>query len=93
METLHANAAHQQGILSAAVAILEMAAGSGSFDEQGQLQVTEDHVQAAVAVTSLFQFLNVAPSRFNSKGQRKRSPKTLCVSWILSRQMPSFPGA
>ena len=46
MEALHANAAHQQGILSAAVAILEMAAGSGSFDEQGQLQVAEDHVQA-----------------------------------------------
>ena len=49
MEALHANAAHQQGILSAAVAILEMAAGSGSFDEQGQLQVTEDHVQAELA--------------------------------------------
>ena len=30
-----------------------MAAGSGPFDEQGQLQVTEDHVQAALAVTSL----------------------------------------
>ncbi|CAL1161923.1 unnamed protein product, partial [Cladocopium goreaui] len=55
MGALHANAAHQQGILSAAVAILEMAAGSGSFDEQGQLQVTEDHVQAAVAVTSLLE--------------------------------------
>lgn len=55
MGALHANAAHQHGILSAAVAILEMAAGSGSFDEQGQLQVTEDHVQAAVAVTSLLE--------------------------------------
>eukprot|EP00435_Cladocopium_sp_Y103_P011419 s250_g3.t1 len=52
MEALHANAAHQQGILSAAVAILEMAAGSGSFDEQGQLQVTEDHVQATLTVAA-----------------------------------------
>lgn len=42
--------------------------------------------------TFLFQFLNVAPSTFNSKCQRKRSPKTLCASLILSRQMPSSKG-
>jgi hypothetical protein len=61
MEALHANAAHQQGVLSAAVAILEMAAGHPSLDANAHLQVTEDHVQAgvdngkSVAFFSLFQ--------------------------------------
>ncbi|CAJ1368307.1 unnamed protein product [Effrenium voratum] len=53
MEALRANAAHQQGMMSAAVAILELAAGGGSFDESGQLQVTEDHVQVASRLVEL----------------------------------------
>ncbi|CAJ1456563.1 unnamed protein product [Effrenium voratum] len=53
MEALHANAAHQEGMMSAAVAILELAAGGGSFDESGQLQVTEDHVQVASRLVEL----------------------------------------
>ena len=47
MEALHANAAHQQGMLSAAVSILDLAAGGGAFDQRGALQVTEDHVQVS----------------------------------------------
>ena len=58
MEALHANAAHQQGMLSAAVSILELAAGSGSFDEGGNLQVTQHHVEAGCS--SLLQLYKLA---------------------------------
>lgn len=50
IEALHANAAHAQGMLSAAVAILELAAGGGEFDSNGNLEVTEDHVQAGLLI-------------------------------------------
>ena len=46
LEALHANAAHMQGMLSASVAILELAGGGGTFDTDGNLEITEDHVQA-----------------------------------------------
>jgi hypothetical protein len=37
-------------MLSAAVAILELAAGGGEFDSNGNLEVTEDHVQAGLLI-------------------------------------------
>ena len=49
LEALRANAAHAQGMLSAAVAILEMAGGGGEFDASGNLEITKDHVQAGCA--------------------------------------------
>ena len=45
-EALHANAAHAQGMLSASVSILELAGGGAPFDAEGNLEITEDHVQA-----------------------------------------------
>ena len=46
LEALRANAAHMQGMLSASVAILELAGGGGTFDTDGNLESTKDHVQA-----------------------------------------------
>ncbi|CAJ1454493.1 unnamed protein product [Effrenium voratum] len=53
LEALHANAAHAQGMLSAAVAILEMAGGGGKFDASGNLEITKDHVQVAARLVEL----------------------------------------
>ena len=43
---LHANAAGQEGVLAACLAMLEMAGGGGRFDGNGQLLITVEHVQA-----------------------------------------------
>ena len=51
LEALHANAAHAQGMLSASAAILELAGGGGTFDAEGNLEITEDHVQAGINFT------------------------------------------
>ena len=48
LEASHANAAHAQGMLSASIAILELAGGGGAFDADGNLEITADHVQAGL---------------------------------------------
>ena len=73
MEALHANAAHQQGMLSAAASILELAAGGGSFNEDGALQVSEDHVQVERMGNSI-----VFSASLNKKFQF-----TLCASLVV----------
>ena len=44
MEAMHANAAGLMGQMAAAIAVLDMASGAGSFDESGQIKITADHV-------------------------------------------------
>ncbi|CAK9109496.1 unnamed protein product, partial [Durusdinium trenchii] len=44
-EALHAGAAAHHGQMSAAIAALALASGSGSFDAAGNLMVTAEHVQ------------------------------------------------
>ena len=39
-------------MLSAAVALLELAGGGGEFDSNGNLEVTEDHVQAGLLLVT-----------------------------------------
>ena len=39
-------------MLSAAVALLELAGGGGEFDSNGTLEVTEDHVQAGLLLVT-----------------------------------------
>ena len=45
-QALHAAAAAQHGQVSAAVAVLALASGDGSFDANGNLLVTTKHVEA-----------------------------------------------
>ena len=44
---LHANASSHQGILAALIAVLDLAAGGGEFDDKGDLKVTAEHIQCA----------------------------------------------
>ena len=53
-EALHAGAAAHHGQMSAAIAALALASGSGSFDAAGNLMVTAEHVQAQLAGLRLF---------------------------------------
>ena len=55
-EALRAGAAAHHGQMSAAIAVLALASGSGSFDAAGSLMVTAEHVQAQVAGLRLFSF-------------------------------------
>ena len=46
LQALHAAAAAHHGQVSAAIAVLALASGAGSFDEKGDLLITVKHVEA-----------------------------------------------
>lgn len=56
IEAMHANAAGLMGQMAAAIAVLDMASGGGSFDQSGQVKITADHVLVSGSQFSTFFF-------------------------------------
>ena len=94
LEALHAGAAAHHGQMSAAIAVLALASGSGSFDAAGNLMVTAEHAQAQFAQcfhfrwpvgwsSSTFRFgaLSAAPCHLLGRGQ--------LIATVIQNALPS----